>query len=90
VQVGKVNTKDKTMMVHAFRKGIYPGPFIELLIRNRPKTFVEIGRRAVAHIAAEGEVNEKCVCVYGPRAPSRVHPMRLHEAATGKRSHGKK
>jgi len=26
-QVVKVNTKDETMMVHAFRKGICPGPF---------------------------------------------------------------
>jgi len=51
------------MMVHAFRKGIMPGPFSESLIKNRPKTFGEIRRRAVAHIAAEGEVNEKHTCV---------------------------
>jgi len=58
-QVVRLNTKDETMMVHAFRKGIVPGPFSESLIRNCPKTFVEIKRRAVAYIAAEGEVNEK-------------------------------
>jgi len=52
-QVVKVNTKDETMMVHAFRKGICPGPFSESLIRNRPKTFAEIRRHAVAHIATK-------------------------------------
>jgi len=62
-QVVRLNIKDETMMVHAFRKGIVPGPFSESLIRNRPKTVVEIRRRAVAHIAAEGEVNEKRTCV---------------------------
>jgi len=61
-QVVKVNTKDETMMVHAFRKGICFGPFTELLIRSRPKTFPEIRRRTVAHIAAEGEVNKKHAC----------------------------
>ena len=59
-QVVKLNTKDETMMVHAFMKGIVSGPFSESLIRNRPKTFGEIRRQVVAHIVAEGEVNEKC------------------------------
>ena len=68
VQVVRLNTKDETMMVHAFRKGIMPGPFSESLIRNRRKTFDEIRRRAVAHIVAEGEVNEKRTCV----VPSRL------------------
>jgi len=70
-QVVRLNTKDETMMVHAFRKGIVSGPFSESLIRNRPKTFGEIRRQAVAHIAAEGEVNEKHTCVVPtrPRAP---------------------
>ena len=91
-QVVKVATKDETMMVHAFRKGICPGPFSESLIKNRPKTFAEIRRRAVAHIAAEGEVNEKCACVVStrPRAPARAQSMRVHEAATGKKSQGRK
>jgi len=61
--VVRLNTKDKTMMVHAFRKGIVSGPFSESLIINRPKTFAKIRHRAVAHIAAEGEVNEKRTCV---------------------------
>ena len=51
-QVVRLNTKDETMMVHAFRKGIVRGPFSESLIRNRPKTFNEIRRRAMAHIVA--------------------------------------
>jgi len=91
-QVVKLNTKDETMMVHAFRKGICPGPFSESLIRSRPKTFGEIRRRAVAHIAAEGEVNEKCACVVPtcPQASARAQPMRVHEAATEKRAPVKK
>ena len=52
-QVVRWNLKDERMMVHAFRKGIVSGPFSESLIRNQPKTFAEIRRRAVAHIAAE-------------------------------------
>ena len=84
----KVNTKDETMMVHAFRKGICLGPFSESLIRSRPNTFAEIRRRAVAHITAEGEENEKRACVVPtrPRAPACAQPMRVHEAAMGKRS----
>jgi len=76
------------MTVHAFRKGIVPGPFNESLIRNRPKTFVEIRRRAVAHIAAEGEVNKKRTCVVPtrPRAPGRPQPLRVHEATTEKKT----
>jgi len=87
-----LNTKDETMMVHAFRKGIVPGPFNESLIRNRPKTFGEIRRRAVAHISAEGEVNEKHTCVVPtrPRAPGRAQPLRVHEAMTEKRAPAKK
>jgi len=87
-QVVRLNTKDETMMVHAFRKGIVPGPFSESLIRNRPKTFSEIRRRAVAHIATEGEVNEKRMCVVPtrPREPGRPQPLRVHEAATEKRA----
>jgi len=77
----KLNTKDETMMVHTFRKGICPGPFSESLIRNRPKTFAEIRRRAMAHITAEGEMNEKRACVVPthPRASGRVLFPRAHE-----------
>ncbi|XP_068503773.1 uncharacterized protein [Phaseolus vulgaris] len=62
-QAMRLNLKDERMMVHVFRKGIVPGPFSESLIRNHPKTFAEIRRHAVAHIAAEGEFNEKRTCV---------------------------
>ena len=56
--------------MHAFMKGIMPGPFSKSLIRNHPKTFVEIRRRVVAHIAAEEEVSEKRTCVV-PRGRAR-------------------
>jgi len=87
-QVVKLNTKDETMMVHAFRKGIVPRPFSESLIRNRPKTFDEIRHRALAHIVTEGEVNKKRTCVVPtrPRGPGRPQPMRVHEATTEKRA----
>ena len=80
----RLNLKDETMMVHAFRKGIVPDPFSELLIRNHPKTYAEIMCLAVAHIAAEGEVNEKCTCVVPtrPRASGQPQPLRVHEATT--------
>jgi len=73
-QMVRVNTTDESMIFHAFRKGICPGPFSESLIRCRPKTFAEIRRRAVVLIATEGEVVEKCACVVParPRAPSRA------------------
>jgi len=62
-QVVRLNLKDEKMMVHAFRKGIVPGPFSESLIRNHPKSIAEIRHRVVAHIAAEEEVSEKRTCV---------------------------
>jgi len=75
------------MIVYAFRKGICPGPFCELIIRNRPRTFVEIRRCAVEHIVIEGEVCEKraSVAPARPRAQSRAQPARVNEAATGRR-----
>ena len=87
-QVVRLNIKDETMMVHTFRKGIVPGPFRESLIRNCPKTFGEIRRRAVAHIAAEGVVNEKRTCAFPtfPRASGRPQPLRVHEAMTEKKA----
>ena len=90
-QVVRLNIKHETMMVHAFRKGIVLGPFNESLIRNHPKMFGEIRRRAVAHIAAEGEVNEKRTCVVPTRpcAPGRPQPLRVHEATTEKKTHTK-
>ncbi|XP_068467073.1 uncharacterized protein [Phaseolus vulgaris] len=58
-QVVRLPSKDEDMMVHAFKKGVMPGPFTESLIRSHPSTFAEIRRRAVAHIVAETEVSEK-------------------------------
>ena len=87
-QVVRLNLKDKMMIVHAFTKGIVPGPFSESLIRNHPKNFVEIRRCAVAHIATEGEVNEKHTCVVPtrPRASGRPQPLRVHEATIEKKT----
>ena len=59
-QVVKVGTTDEPMIVYAFRKGVRPGSFSKSLNRNRPKTFAEVRRRAVEHIASEGEAYEKC------------------------------
>ena len=55
-QVVKVGTTEEPMIVYAFVKGICPDPFGESIIRNRPRTFAELRRRAVEHIASEGEV----------------------------------
>ena len=87
----RLNIKDETMMVHAFKKGIVPGPFSESPIRNRPKIFGEIRHRAVAHVAVEGEVIEKRTCVVPtcPRAPGRPQPLRVHEATIEKKTPAK-
>jgi len=89
--VVRLNTKDESMMVHAFRKGIMSGPVSESLIRNCPKTFGKIRRRAVAHIAVEGEVNEKraCLVTTRPRESGRPQPLTVHEAMTEKRAPAK-
>ncbi|XP_068486947.1 uncharacterized protein [Phaseolus vulgaris] len=89
--LNKLHTKDKDMMVHAFRNGILSGPFSESLIRCHPKTFCEIRCQAVAHIVAEGEVTEKRISIapVRPRGPSRPQPMRVHEAMTEKKAQGK-
>jgi len=80
----RLNLTEEKMMVHAFRKGIVPGPFSESLIWNHPKTFAEIKRRAVAHILAEEELSEKRTCVVPtrPRAAGRLQTLRIHETAT--------
>ncbi|XP_068473985.1 uncharacterized protein [Phaseolus vulgaris] len=71
-------------MVHAFRKGIVSGPFNVSLIQNHPKTFAEIKRHVMAHIAAEEEVGEKRTCVVPtrPRATGHHQTLRVHEAMT--------
>ena len=84
----RLNLKDERMMVHAFRKGIVSGPFSESLIQNHPKTSAEIRRRAVAHIAAEEEVNEKRTCVVPthPCSSGRPQLLRVREATTKKKT----
>ena len=80
-QVVKDGTTEEPMIVYAFRKGMCPGPFWESIIRSRPRTFAEIRRHAVEHIATEGEVCEKrtCVAPAHPRASSRAQPARVNE-----------
>jgi len=90
--VVKVGTKEEPMIVYTFRKRVSPGPFCESLIRNRPKSFAEIRRRAVEHIASEGEVYEKrtTVAPTGPRVHMRAQPARVHEAATERKNQDRK
>jgi len=87
-QVVKVGTTDKPMIVYAFRKGVSPGSFSKSLNRSRPKTFVEVRRRAVEHIASKGEAYEKCTTAAPthPRAQMRAQPARVHEATTERKN----
>ena len=80
-QVVKVGTSEEPMIVYAFKKGVCPDPFCESIIRNRPRTFAEIRRRAVEHITSEGEVFEKRTSVVPsrPRAHTRVQPIRVND-----------
>jgi len=84
-QVVRLNLKDERMMVHAFRKGIVLGPFSESLIRNHPKTFAEIRRHVVAHIATEEKVSEKRTCV----VPTRLRSDKLSSNPKGARGNDK-
>ncbi|XP_068475110.1 uncharacterized protein [Phaseolus vulgaris] len=86
-QIVRLPGKDEEMFVHAFKKGVLPGPFSESLIRSHPATFAEIRQRVVAHIAAESEVSEKRgnVAPAKPRAQARAQPQRVMEVAAGKR-----
>jgi len=91
VQVVRLKPTDEAMTVHAFTKGMLPRPFSESLLRYYPKTFCEIRRRAITHIAAEDQVTEKrgFVGPVRPRAAGRPQPMRVDEATTGKKGSGK-
>jgi len=53
----------------------------------RLRTFAEIRRRAVEHIASKGEVFEKRTTVVPsrPRAHTRVQPVRVNETTTGRK-----
>jgi len=42
IQVVRLKPTDEAMIVHAFVKGMLPGPFSESLLRVYPKTFTEI------------------------------------------------
>ncbi|XP_068497852.1 uncharacterized protein [Phaseolus vulgaris] len=87
-QVVKVGTTEEPMIVYAFRKGVCPGPFFESIIHNCPRNFAEIRRRAVEHIASEGEVCEKRTSVTPtrPRAQTRAQPIRVNETTTGRKN----
>ncbi|XP_068497707.1 uncharacterized protein [Phaseolus vulgaris] len=91
VQVVRLKLTDEAMIVHAFVKGMLPGPFCESLLRFYPKTFTKIRRRALAHIAADDRVTQKqgLVGPARPRATTRPPQMRVHEATTEKKGAGK-
>ena len=86
-QVVKVGTTEEPMIVYAFVKGVCPSPFGESIIRNRPRTFAELRRRAVEHIASEGEVCVKRTSVIPsrPSGPTRAQPARINETTTGRK-----
>jgi len=87
-QVVKVGTIDEPMIVYAFRKGVCPGSFSKSLNHSRPKSFAEVRRRAVEHIASEGESCEKCTTATPtrPRAQMRAQAARVHEATTERKN----
>jgi len=91
VQVVRLKPTYEAMTVLAFVKGMLSGPFSESLLRFYPKTFTEIRRRALAHIAVGDRVTEKrgLVGPVRPRAAGRPQPMRVHEATTKKKGAGK-
>jgi len=91
-QVVKVGTTDEPMIVYAFRKRVCLGSFSKSLNRSHPKTFAEVRRRAVEHIAFEGEAYEKCTTA-APTRPIvqiRTQPARVHEAATERKNQDRK
>jgi len=87
IQVVRLKPTDESMIVHAFVKGMLPGPFSESLLRVYPRTFTEIRRRALAHIAADDCITQKqgLVAPVRPRTTTRPQPMRVHEATTEKK-----
>jgi len=91
-QVVKVGTTDEPMIVYAFRKGVRPGSFGKSLNCKLSKTFAEVRRRALEHIASEGEAYVKCIpaAPAQPRAQIRTQPARVHEAGTERRNPDKK
>ena len=59
IQVVRLKPTDESMIVHAFVKGMLPGPFSKSLLRVYPKTFTEIRRCSLAHIAVDDRVTQK-------------------------------
>jgi len=59
VLVVRLKPTDEAMIVHAFVKGMLSGPFSESLLRFYPKTFTEIRRCSLAHIAVDDRVTQK-------------------------------
>jgi len=87
VQVVRLKLTDEAMTVHAFFKGMLPETFNESLQRFYPKTFCEIRRRALVHIAADNRVTEKrgLVSFVRSRAAGRPQPMKVHEGTIEKK-----
>ncbi|XP_068503641.1 uncharacterized protein [Phaseolus vulgaris] len=91
-QVVKVGTTYEPMIVYAFRNGVRPGSFGKSLNCKLPKTFAEVRRQALEHIASEGETYEKCMpaAPARPRAQIRKQPARVHEATTERKNPDRK
>ena len=87
IQVVRLKPTDEAMIVHAFVKGMLPGPFSESLLRVYPKTFTEIRRRALAYIVADDRVTRKqgLVAPVRPRATTRPQSVRVHKEAVEKK-----
>ena len=87
----RLKPTNEAMMVHDFTKGMLPGPFSESLLRYYPKTFCDIRRQAMVHIAVDDRVTKKCGFVgpVRPRAAGRPQLMRVHEATIEKKGSGK-
>jgi len=90
VQVVRLKPTDEATTVHAFVKGMLPGPFSESLLRFYPNTFTEIRRPVLAHIAADDRVTQKQGLVNPVRSPAVAWPqsMKVHEATTEKKGAG--
>ena len=91
-QVVKVGATDENMITCAFRRGVCPSTFHEFITQRRPRTFSEIRRRAVEHIASKEEVYMKRVSVVPsrPRAQARAPPVRVNETTTEKKKTDKR
>jgi len=87
IQVVCLKPTDDVMIVHAFVKGMLPGPFSESLLRVYPTTFTEIRRCALAHIAVDDRVTQKqgLVPPVRPKAATRPPSLRVHETTTEKK-----